>query len=202
MRVFLCDVGNIPQDVFKKAACLLPEGRVPRENVRADAYAARVVGTLLAQYAVKQLSPQAVCEKWLITKNGKPYIESCPVHFSISHAGGIVAVAVDESSPVGVDVEQVRKIREGFAARYFSEDEQRLIRTTEDPDEALIRLWTAKEAVGKQLGTGLGENIPALDTQKAATAVLKKKGARFALSVAPKREIPALEWVNFEDLVP
>ena len=202
MRIFLCDAGNIPQDVLKKAARFLPEGRVPREDIRADAYAARVVGTLLAHYAIKQISPETVCEKWQTTENGKPYIESCPVHFSISHAGGIVAVAVAEISPVGVDIEQIRAMREGFAARYFNEAEQALICTDEDPDEALICLWTAKEAVGKYLGTGLGDNIPALDTQKATTTVFEKNGTRYALSVAPKCALPILEWVNFEDLVP
>ena len=202
MRVFLCDVGNIPQDVIKKAAQLLPSERAPKENARADAFTARVVGTLLAHYAIKQISPETVCEKWLISDGGKPHLENCPVHFNISHASGIVAVAVSESSFVGVDMEAVRTMREGFAARYFSDAEQHLIRTAEDPDEALIRLWTAKEAVGKYLGTGLGESIPAIDTQQAASTVFERNGTRFALSVAPKCDLPLLEWVDFEDLVP
>ena len=202
MRVFLCDVGNIPQDVIKKTAQALPLERAPKESARADAFAARVVGTLLAHYAIKQISPQTVCEKWLITKSGKPYLENCPVHFSISHAAGIVAVAVNENASVGVDIEPIRTMREGFAARYFNDAEQHLIRTAKNPDEALIRLWTAKEAVGKYLGTGLGENIPHIDTQEAASTVFQKNGACFALSVAPKCKFPPLEWVDFEDLVP
>ena len=202
MRIFLCDAGNIPQDVLKKAARFLPEGRVPREDIRADAYAARVVGTLLAHYAIKQISPETVCEKWLISDGGKPHLENCPVHFNISHANGIVAVAMSEISPVGVDIEPLRAMRAGFAARYFNQDEQHLIYTAKDPEEALIRLWTAKEAVGKYLGTGLGDNIPAINTKEAATTVFEKNGTRLALSAAPKCDIPLLEWVNFEDLVP
>ena len=202
MRIFLCDAGNIPQDVLKKAARILPEGRVPREDIRADAYAARVIGTLLAHYAIKQISPETVCEKWLVAESGKPYIESCPVHFNISHASGIVAVAVSKSTPVGIDIEQLRQMRKGFAARYFNEAEQAVLRDANSPDEALIRLWTAKEAVGKQHGTGLGKNIPAIDTQEAMHTVLERNGTRYALSIAPKCALPPLEWVDFSKLVP
>ena len=202
MRVFLCDVGNIPQDVIKKAVQAIPRERIPKEGARADVVAARVVGTLLAHYVIKQISPETVCEKWLTAENGKPYIENCPVHFSISHAGEIVAVALSENSPVGVDVERVRPMREGFAARYFNDADQALIRTAEDPDEALIRFWTAKEAVGKYLGTGLGKNIPTIDTKEAATTVFERNDARFALSIAPKREFPLFEWMDFEHLMP
>ena len=202
MRVFLCDVGNIPQDVIQKAMTALPCERAPKEGARADAIAARVVGTLLVHYAIKQLSPETVCEKWLVADDGKPYLENCPVHFSISHTSGLVAVAMSEISPVGVDIEPLRAMRAGFAARYFNQDEQLLIYTAKDPEEALIRLWTAKEAVGKQRGTGLGKNIPAINTKEAATTVLEKNGTRLALSVAPKCDIPLLEWVNFENLVP
>ena len=202
MRVFLCDAGNIPQDVLKKAAQTLPEDRVPRDSWHKDAYAARVVSTLLVHYAIWQLCPVAVCEKWLIAKGGKPFIEDCPVHFSISHADGVIAVAVSNDHPVGVDTQEVRALREGFMTRYFSEGEQAQIRTATDRDEALIRLWTAKEAVGKYQGTGLNGDPHAIDTQNATSVFYEKNGARFALSVSPKCDIPTLEWVDFEDLVP
>jgi phosphopantetheinyl transferase len=202
MRMFLCDAGSIPQDVLKKAAQVLPESRMPSEGIRADAFAARVVGTLLATYAAKQISPETVCEKWGISPQGKPCFESSTVQFSISHAHGIVGVAVSNKSPVGLDIEKVRPMREGFATRYFNESERQLIRAAQDPYETLIQLWTAKEAVGKQRGTGLGENIPAIDTQNTTTTAFEKNGARFALSVAPKCGSLTLEWVDFENLVP
>ena len=202
MRIFLCDAGNIPQDVLKKAAKLLPASRTPKEGIRTDAFAARVVGTLLAIYAIKQISPETVCESWQTTTEGKPFIENCPVEFSITHTDGIVGVAVSEYHPVGLDIEKIRPMRKGFSARYFSEQEQAKICAANDPDEALIRLWTAKESVGKHQGTGLGNNIAAIDTQRAVTTVFEKNGVRYALSLAPKSDLPPLEWVIFEDLVP
>ncbi len=202
MRVFLCDAGSIPQEALERAAKKLPQSRAPKAGIRTDALAARVVGTLLAEYAVKQLSPETVCENWQTAAEGKPFLKGCPVQFSITHTDGIVGVAVSEQHPVGLDIERVRPMRNGFAARYFSECEQAQIRAASDPDEALLRLWTAKEAVGKYHGTGLGGRIAEIDTQQATTAVFERNGARYALSLAPKDDLPPLEWVKFEDLVP
>ena len=202
MRLFLCDVGNLPQDVLKKAASTLPQERVPRENMHAHAFAARVVGTLLTNYAIRQISPQTVCENWGKDEGGKPFIQGCPLHFSISHAREIVGVAISADHPVGLDLEMIRPVRDGFAARYFSESEQVAIRAADDRDTTLIRLWTAKEAVGKYHGTGLSGNPAAIDTQNATTTVLEKAGARYALSVAPACTLPAPEWVDFSKLVP
>lgn len=202
MRVFLCDAGNIPQEALERAAKALPESRRPKANAHVQAFAARVAGTLLATYAVRQISPETVCENWQTTAEGKPFFKDCPVQFSITHADGIVAVAVSKKHPVGLDIEKMRPMRNGFAARYFSEREQAQICVASDPDEALIRLWTAKEAVGKCHGTGLGDNIAAIDAQNATTAVFERNGIRYALSLAPKAALPPLEWVEFEDLVP
>lgn len=202
MRIFLCDAGNIPQEALKKAASTLPRERAPRADMRADAFAARVVGTLLATYAIQQISPKTVCENWQKTAAGKPFIKGCPAEFSITHAHGIVGVAVSQEHPVGLDIEQIRPMRAGFTARYFSDREQAEILAASTPDETLIRLWTAKEAVGKYHGTGLSGNPAAIDAQNAISTVFEKNATRFALSVSPRCDIPDLEWVDFSKLVP
>ncbi|MBE6629550.1 MAG: 4'-phosphopantetheinyl transferase superfamily protein [Ruminococcaceae bacterium] len=202
MRIFLCDAGNIPQDVLKKAASALPESRLPQKNMHADVFRTRVVGYLLAVYAAGQISPETVCENWAVTPNGKPYFEGSPVQFSISHTGTLVAVAVSKNHPVGLDIEKIRPLREKFAARYFSEREQTEFANSDDPDTTLIRLWTAKEAVGKYHGTGLSGDLREIDTANTTSAVFEKDGTRYALSIAPKGEIPPLEWVDFSNLVP
>ena len=202
MRVFLCDAGSIPQEALERAAKALPESRIPKQGIHTDALTARVLGTLLAAYAVKQISPETGVESWQKTAEGKPFLKDCPVQFSITHTDGIVGVAVSKKHSVGLDIERIRPMRDGFAARYFSEYEQAQIHAASDPAEALICLWTAKEAVGKYHGTGLGDNIAAIDTQRAVTTAFEKSGARYALSLAPRRDLPPLEWVKFEDLVP
>ena len=202
MRIFLCDTGNIPQDVLKKAASALPENRLPQKNMHPDVFRTRVVGYLLAVYAAGLISPETVCENWAVTPNGKPYFQGSPVQFSLSHTGTLVAVAADVLTPVGLDVEKIVPHRAGFAARYFNEREQTEIASSADPDTTLIRLWTAKEALGKYHGTGLSGDLREIDTANATSTVFEKDGTRDALSIAPKGDLPPLEWVDFSNLVP
>ena len=202
MRILLCDVGHIPQEDLERAARALPQSRVPRASTRPHAFAARVVGTLLATYAAKQLSPQTDTENWLISDAGKPRFAKSPLHFSISHTDTLVALAISLEAEVGIDVERVRPMQQGFAARYFSDAEQAQIRDAADPAGELIRLWTAKEAVAKRHGTGLGWRVAEIDKSDTVSAFLEKAGVRYALSLSPKCTMPALEWVDFQNLVP
>jgi len=70
------------------------------------------------------------------------------VHFSLSHGGSWAVCAVGET-PLGVDVELPR-CSIAVARRWFHPEE---VAAAEDPD-SLCRLWTAKEAFVKALGTG------------------------------------------------
>ncbi len=202
MRILLCDAGRIPQEDLERAARALPESRVPRGSARPHAFAARVVGTLLATYAAKQLSPQTDTENWQIGDAGKPCFANSPLHFSISHTDTLVALAITLETEVGLDVERVRPMRDSFITRYFSEQEQTQIRAAGNPTEVLIRLWTAKEAVAKRHGAGLGWKVAEIDTQDTDSTFFERDGACFALSLAPKCGLPPLEWVDFYDLVP
>jgi phosphopantetheinyl transferase len=83
-----------------------------------------------------------------------------PPAMSLTHADGVaVAVAVDGDSRagVGVDLEVLRDFSDQFLATAFTGDERRLFATLEPPAarEWAVRLWCAKEALGKALGRGL-----------------------------------------------
>ena len=94
--------------------------------------------------------------------NGRPRVDSIAgagsvPTISLAHTeAGAVAVAADR--PVGIDLEAVdaggRLVLEDFA----TEGERHLLRefpgSTDDPSRA-TRLWCAKEAAAKMLGTGL-----------------------------------------------
>lgn len=89
--------------------------------------------------------------------------------FSISHTDGAVAVALS-SSPVGIDIERLRKPRLGAAARLFSENELQYIR--EKPETAFWEVWTKKEAYSKRQGTGLSLKLLSVDTLLSPTSEL------------------------------
>lgn len=90
--------------------------------------------------------------------HGKPRLKAHPdSHFSLSHSGDW-AVCLLSSSPVGVDVEQIRPVPElSLAERYFAPEEAAALRNLPEPERltAFFRLWTRKESLLKCVGVGL-----------------------------------------------
>lgn len=79
------------------------------------------------------------------TELGKPYIEGEPVHFNLSHSGGVAVLAVSDG-PVGVDVEPMRDIRPEVIKRYMGIE-------LSEPEERLWA-WLRRESYGKMTGEG------------------------------------------------
>jgi len=85
---------------------------------------------------------------------------------SISHSHG-VAVALATLSPeqlVGIDLESVNPQRAEFEGLAFSKEERALLEALPEPhrNEWSLRLWCAKEALGKALGRGLSRGLQAI----------------------------------------
>lgn len=82
---------------------------------------------------------------------------------SIAHSQG-TAVAVATLHPgqqVGIDLESLNHRREDFEAIAFSQDERNLLASTPRGfrQEWALRMWCAKEALGKALGRGLSAGL-------------------------------------------
>lgn len=110
------------------------------------------------------------------------------VFFSLSHSRGAAACALSDS-PVGVDIEEA----EGFLRRFGGKSASRRLAQSvctpgelagEPEGEALLALWTKKEAIFKRRGSGLF--IPReLDTlSEPAVTKTVLLGGRYILSAA------------------
>ncbi|MER7458712.1 4'-phosphopantetheinyl transferase superfamily protein [Micromonospora sp. NPDC126480] len=91
---------------------------------------------------------------------GDPDRSAGPVEVpvSVSRTGGLVVVAVRAGGPVGVDVERLRPVPAlDLARRWYDPAEVAWLAGRPGAGLArdFLRLWTAKEAVGKALGVGL-----------------------------------------------
>jgi hypothetical protein len=86
--------------------------------------------------------------------DGRPQVPGLAV--SLSHTHHRVVVAASTDGPIGVDLEEVhlRPVRE-LADRWFAPEELAWMADQPDQLDGFLRLWTAKEAVGKALGLGL-----------------------------------------------
>lgn len=105
---------------------------------------------------------------------------------SIAHKGAIAVAHLTVGRPVGVDIERIEARTDSFAAIAFSAAE-RSLRAGDDRDEWLTRVWAAKEAFAKSLGTGLQGNPKNF-------AVREVAGER--LLVATTGEPSDQAWVN------
>lgn len=98
---------------------------------------------------------------------GKPFLrgqQESPdgLRFNLSHAGGMLLLAVSRGREIGVDLEEIREdlAFRPMAERYFSlrEKEELFGLEPEEQLEAFYRCWTRKEAYLK--GTGSGFSHP------------------------------------------
>lgn len=88
-------------------------------------------------------------------ERGKPYIEGCPVHISISHSGSY-ALAAASDMPIGADIERIRAVKKKVAAHVLSDGELEYVLHDESLyNKRIIKLWTMKEAYGKMTGHGV-----------------------------------------------
>ena len=98
--------------------------------------------------------------------SGKPVLRGSPLHFSVSHSGGLCAMALSDK-PVGIDLQETgafdRVDLDRFAARFLSPDEYKAF-CEEPTPEQLCRIWTRKEALAKLLGRPLSSSLRGLSS--------------------------------------
>ena len=136
---------------------LLPDERRLRVLAcRKEADAVRLAGAgFLLQQALLSFGIPVSRQRFSKTDWGKPYLLSHGVEFSLTHAGPYAACALD-AAPVGVDLDSPRVTLQ-IAARWFHPQELSFAASlpAQKQADALLRLWTAREAYAKQCGCGL-----------------------------------------------
>ena len=86
---------------------------------------------------------------------GKPYFsEREDICFNISHSGDYAAAAVSDS-PIGIDIQVIRPVKDGLIKKLCNETERGFIDKSEDKDRAFITLWALKESYIKAIGKGM-----------------------------------------------
>ena len=118
-----------------------------------------VAGEMLARKAISKWC-NVPAESVVFGKNnyGKPFAKDLAVEFNVSHSGDMVVCAVSDR-PVGIDVEQIRPMRDSVAKRICSQEELDYWSAPSISEaERLNRffeIWTAKEAYCKCIGIGI-----------------------------------------------
>lgn len=101
-------------------------------------------------------------------KFGKPYFKAAKdVHFNISHSGEWVVYAMD-STPIGIDVEEIVDIDLNIAERFFSIEEHMDLMELDKSDRLayFFDLWSLKESYIKAEGKGLSIPLDSFSIRK------------------------------------
>jgi 4'-phosphopantetheinyl transferase len=171
-------VWSLPLDINQSASASVAEFLSPDERTRADRFQFEVhrnrfvVGrgllrVILARYC--DVPPERL--RFNYGANGKPELTpgqgarraAGALHFNLAHSEGVGVLAVTQSGPVGVDVEQVRTLLEfkELVGRFFSLREAAEFSTLpwEHQPAAFFSLWTRKEALLKAMGEGIARSL-------------------------------------------
>jgi phosphopantetheinyl transferase len=81
--------------------------------------------------------------------DGAPFLPNSTLSISISHTKGYVAIALNEHSPAGIDIEHVSDRVLRVKSKFLSDEEQAFL--DNEPFHSLI-CWCAKEALYKCIG--------------------------------------------------
>lgn len=111
------------------------------------------------------LAPEAV--RMGCDERGKPFFEAPrDLHFNLSHSGGAVMAAFSRV-PVGLDIERRGRSRDfqAIARRFFLPAESAaVLEAGSSREDVFLRIWTAKEAIVKLSGDGLGTGLALVGT--------------------------------------
>jgi 4'-phosphopantetheinyl transferase len=123
-----------------------------------------VLRRALAQYvdtAPEELRfTQLPCPSCGRLDRGRPALADGGPHFSLSHSGDLVGIAVSQVQ-VGLDVERDQNHCMCEMARYMHTDDQTRVTPLPEPErhEAVLRWWVRTEAVLKCRGDGIGHGL-------------------------------------------
>ena len=160
MELFYGKISNLTKEEYGNAFALMSDLRKAEvERMRFEGDKRRsVLGEWLARKAVSALC--GLAEKDILfakTENGKPYCLNAETFFSISHCKDM-AVCVAHNGEIGIDVELIRDIDYRITRFACVDADLDYLNSAESEEEKRLRffrIWTAKEAYVKYIGTGI-----------------------------------------------
>ena len=184
MIIKILSIDDYTADDFER----MSEQMSPARRVKAAGYVNSEAWKLciLADYCLKKAveeygkAPSGNAEI-VYAPNGKPYIEGADFEINISHSGRFAAAAVSVF-PVGIDIEDKRRVSLSSARKFATENELKYIG---DSPERLLRIWTHKEAFLKCTGEGICNNLKDIEiSPDGETLITEREGYYFSGEVS------------------
>ena len=164
--LYIAGIDEIPNDDFTET---ISEYRLKKaKNYKnEDDRKLSILSSLLLDKALKKHDLSERNMKYTFNAYGKPYFANAEdLHFSISHSGEYAMVVLSDKE-IGCDIQQIKDINLSIADRFFTAEERKYVKCTEN----FFRIWTLKESFIKAIGKGLALplnsfSIKGLDSDK------------------------------------
>lgn len=164
--LYIAGIDEIPNDDFTET---ISEYRLKKaKNYKnEDDRKLSILSSLLLDKALKKHDLSERDMKYTFNAYGKPYFANAEdLHFSISHSGEYAMVVLSDKE-IGCDIQQIKNINLSIADRFFTAEERKYVKCTEN----FFRIWTLKESFIKAIGKGLALplnsfSIKGLDSDK------------------------------------
>ncbi len=144
-------------------------------------------------------------DQWGVGPDGKPYLLDSDVHYNISHSGEMVLCALHDT-PVGVDIEHMRRVSTNVPDRIMSPEEKLIYDLTDDQCTLFFQIWTLKEAYIKYLGVGMRMPLHTITVYPDNDGIISNvDGCRFSVlrgipgyqaAVCADRSVGAVQWTD------
>jgi 4'-phosphopantetheinyl transferase len=149
----------IDQSVYDFLFGILPrtaQTKISKFMRRPDAERSLLAESMVRYVLVAEYGLEAKGLSFGANQYGKPHVVGCPVHYNVSHSGNWVVSGFDDL-PLGIDVEEIKRLNFDIARRFFSQVEYEYIMAQPEQDRSLcfFDFWTYKESVIKAEGKGL-----------------------------------------------
>ncbi|MGZ3763435.1 MAG: 4'-phosphopantetheinyl transferase family protein [Mucilaginibacter sp.] len=131
-----------------------------------------------------------------VDEHGKPYLVDLPYHISLSHSFDYAAVMISKTSPVGIDIEQIKEKVERIAHKFMRPAEMEFI-SDQQKIQQLYVCWCSKEAVYKCYGQ---KEVSFADNISLKPFNFDKEGSVYAhLNKGPVSLDYKVDYLQYED---
>ena len=151
LKIYLLDCSHIPLNVLLASKYISP-----LEKISFDKYQNEEVKK---EKVASSILKNKYIGEYHIDEFGKPVSDS--KYFNISHSHSVVVLIIDETTPIGIDIEKIRPVEDDLKNYISNESEKKYIH---DPI-SFFEVWTNKEALVKAQGLGVKQKpslIPGL----------------------------------------
>jgi len=159
IKIFISNSKTLSQEDIERIRLILPGRYKQAAEIKNEKE--RKLTLTASSMLIKHLN---LTENDTISYNqfGKPEIQG-KAHFNISHSEELCVLALSDYD-VGVDIEYIKDFREPVAKKVFSENELEFVKGRK---ERFYAIWSMKESVLKEEGTGFAVSLKDFDVTSA-----------------------------------